>query len=239
MFCFVIPTYNEADNITPLLQRLSVLYPEAAAAFLIVDGSSPDGTGELARQFAERDQRVRLLSVPKEGLGRALCAGLVYAVEQLDAAVVVCMDGDFQHDPAAARRLLARIDAGADLAIGSRYIAGGGVAADWQGARHRLSRCGNRWARRLTGIREIQDCTGGFRAIRADALRRAEVGRLRVRGYAFQIALLHRLLQTGAVAVEEPILFHARQRGKTKLGLRDLAEFCWCVLSLSRNANSR
>ena len=232
MFCFVIPTYNEAANITPLLQRLSVLYPDATAAFLIVDGGSPDGTGALVRQFAQTDPRVQLLTVAKEGLGRAYGRGLIYAVEQLDTAVVVCMDGDFQHDPADARRLLARIDAGADLAIGSRYVAGGGVAAEWDGVRHRLSRWGNRWARRLAGIRDIQDCTGGFRAIRADALRRAEVGHLRVRGYAFQIVLLRRLLQTGALAVEEPILFHARQRGKTKLGFRDLAEFCWRVLLL-------
>ena len=232
MFCFVIPTYNEAANITPLLQRLSVLYPEDEAVFLIVDGGSPDGTGELVRQFAQSDPRVQLLTVAKEGLGRAYGRGLVYAVEQLNAAVVVCMDGDFQHDPADARRLLARIDAGADLAIGSRYVAGGGVAADWDGVRHRLSRCGNHWARRRAGIQDIQDCTGGFRAIRADALRRAEVGRLRVRGYAFQIVLLYRLLQTGALAVEEPIWFHARQRGQTKLGLRDLAEFCWRVLLL-------
>ena len=81
MFCFVIPTYNEAANITPLLQRLSVLYPEPAAAFLIVDGGSPDGTGELVRQFAQSDPRVQLLTVAKEGLGRAYGRGLVYAVK--------------------------------------------------------------------------------------------------------------------------------------------------------------
>ena len=232
MFCFVIPTYNEAANIKPLLARLTALYPEAAAAFLIVDDNSPDGTGWLAREFAETDNRVHLLEGRKEGLGRAYVRGLIYALEQLNAEVVVCMDGDFQHDPAEARRLLARIEDGADLVVGSRYVAGGGVAADWQGLRYRLSRWGNRLARRLTGIREIQDCTGGFRAVRGETLRRAGISSLTVRGYAFQIVLLHRLLRAGAAAVEEPITFQSRERGKTKLGLRDLLEFCYWALRL-------
>lgn len=238
MFCFVIPTYNEAANIRPLLTRLTALYPEATAAFLIVDDNSPDGTGRLTREFAETDSRVHLLEGPKAGLGRAYVRGLVYALEQLDAEVVVCMDGDLQHDPAAARRLLNRLDNGFDLVIGSRYAAAGVVAADWHGVRHRLSRWSNHLSRRLTGIREIRDCTGGFRAIRAEALRRAGVGRLTVRGYAFQIVLLHRLLRAGAVAVEEPITFHARERGKTKLGLRDLVEFCWWALLLRFSSGS-
>ena len=238
MFCFVIPTYNEAANIRPLLTRLTALYPEAAAAFLIVDDNSPDGTGQLTREFAETDNRVHLLEGPKEGLGRAYVRGLVYALEQLDAEVLVCMDGDLQHDPAAARRLLNRLDDGFDLVIGSRYAAGADIAADWQGKRYRLSRWGNRLARGLAGIKDIQDCTIAYRAIRAAALRRAGVGSLTVRGYAFQIVLLHRLLRAGAVAVEEPITFHARERGKTKLGLRDLVEFGWWALLLRFSAGS-
>ena len=238
LFCFVIPTYNEAANIKPLLTRLTALYPEAAAAFLIVDDTSPDGTGNLTREFAETDNRVHLLEGRKAGLGRAYARGLLYALEQLDAEVVVCMDGDFQHDPEDARRLLARIENGADLVVGSRYVAGGGVAADWQGVRHRLSRWGNRLARRLTGVREIQDCTGGFRAIRGETLRRAGISSPTVRGYAFQIVLLHRLLRAGAVAVEEPVIFHARERGKSKLGLRDLLEFCYWALRLRWSSGS-
>lgn len=238
MFCFVIPTYNEAANIKPLLTRLTALYPEPAAAFLIVDDNSPDGTGQLTREFAETDNRVHLLEGPKEGLGRAYVRGLVYALEQLEAEVVVCMDGDFQHDPADARRLLNRLDGGCDLVIGSRYAAGADIAADWQGKRYRLSRWGNRLARGLAGIKDIQDCTIAYRAIRAAALRRAGVGRLTVRGYAFQIVLLHRLLRAGAVAVEEPITFRAREQGKTKLGLRDLVEFCWWVLLLRWSSGS-
>ena len=232
MFCFVIPTYNEAANIKPLLTRLTALYPETAAAFLIVDDNSPDGTGRLTREFAETDNRVHLLEGRKEGLGRAYVRGLVYALEQLEAEIVVCMDGDFQHDPADARRLLNRLDGGIDLVIGSRYAAGADIAADWQGIRYRMSRWGNLLARRLSGIKDIQDCTIAYRAIRADALRRAGIGSLTVRGYAFQIVLLHRLLRAGAVAVEEPITFQSRERGKTKLGLRDLAEFCYWALRL-------
>ena len=191
--CFVIPTYNEAENVTALLDALTALHPGPEAAFLVVDDRSPDGTGRLVREFARRDPRVRLLEGPRRGLGAAYARGIGWCLGELAPAAVVCMDADFQHDPADARRLLGRLAGGADVAIGSRYVPGGALDEDWGRGRRLLSAWGNRLARRLAGLGEVRDCTSGYRAIRADALRAADAAGLRARGYAFQIALLHRL----------------------------------------------
>lgn len=227
--CFVIPTYNEAANVVPLLERLTDLHPEEGTVFLIVDDESPDGTGELVRGFAARDGRVRLLEGPRRGLGAAYRRGIAHALDDIGADAVVQMDADFSHDPADARRLLDRLAEGSDAAIGSRYAAGGGIDERWPARRRMLSAAGNRIARRFAGLGNVRDCTGGFRAMRAGALRAANAGRLPVRGYAYQVALLHRLLRTGARVVEEPIFFHERERGGSKLGARDAIEFLYCV----------
>ena len=230
--CFVLPTYNEAANIEALLERLTALHPEAGAAFVVADDRSPDGTGDLVRAFAARDPRVRLLEGPKRGLGAAYARALAWCLEALDPAVVVCMDADFQHDPADARRLLDLVEAGADVAIGSRYVPGGAVDRRWGRHRRWLSAWGNRLARGLAGMDGVRDCTSGFRALRADALRAADALAVRERGYAWQIALLHRLLRSGARVEEAPILFRRRDRGAPKLALRDLLGFAWCALRL-------
>lgn len=233
--CFVIPTYNEALNVTPLLQRLCGLYADDEIAFLIVDDESPDGTAHLVREFARGDSRVHLLQGQRRGLGDAYVRGITYALEKLDAEIVVQMDADFSHDPAAAGLLLARITDpgdgadGVDVAIGSRYVAGGGVDEDWSLRRKLLSRWGNRMARWIAGLSSVYDCTAGFKAIKAEALRAAKVEDIRVQGYAFQVVLLHRLLHAGARIVEEPVYFRERARGQTKLGMRDLIEFFYNV----------
>ena len=135
------------------------------------------------------------------------------------------MDADFSHDPADAGRLLARVASDADVAIGSRYVAGGSIDQRWSWRRRQLSLWGNRLARWIAGLKGVRDCTAGFKAIRADALRAANVQEITVLGYAFQVALLHRLLHAGARVVEEPIHFRDRERGVTKLGLESLLEF--------------
>ncbi|MGR3984424.1 MAG: glycosyltransferase family 2 protein [Gammaproteobacteria bacterium] len=237
--CFVIPTYNEARNITPLLRRVTTLYPGARFAFLIVDDTSPDGTGRQVRAFARADARVHLLSGARRGLGHAYVRGISHALHALGAEVVVQMDADFSHDPADARRLLARLESGgADVAIGSRYAEGGAIDASWSAARRLLSRGGNQLARRVAGLAPVRDCTAGFKAVTAAALRAAEVERIGVQGYAFQVVLLHRLLRSGARAVEEPIYFREREHGSTKLGMRDLFEF-FCNVWWLRLASRR
>ena len=232
--CFVIPTYNEAPDIVPLLRRLTGLYRDADTAFLIVDDESPDGTARLVREFAASDDRVRLLEGPRRGFGQAYVRGMVHALETLGAGVVVQMDADFSHDPADAGRLLARLagggpGGGADVAIGSRYVAGGTIDPRWHLGRRLLSRWGNRFARWIAGVRGVRDCTAGFKAIRADALRAAKVEDVRVRGHTFQVVLLHRLIHTGARVVEEPIHFRDREHGRTKLGIGSVLEFFYSI----------
>ena len=227
--CFVIPTYNEAENITLLLRRLTALYPDPLVMFLVVDDESPDGTGRLVRECAASDARVHLLEGTKRGLGAAYVRGICHALDALGAEVVVQMDADFSHDPADAGRLLARVAAGADVAIGSRYVPGGSVDESWGFRRRQLSLWGNRLARWIAGLQGVRDCTAGFKAIRAGALRAAKVQEISVLGYAFQVALLHRLLHSGAHVVEEPIYFRDRERGVTKLGLDSMLEFFYHI----------
>ena len=227
--CFVIPTYNEAANITPLLKRVTALYPGSDTAVLIVDDRSPDGTGGLVRTFAAADPRVHLLEAPRRGLGRAYVRGMCHALDALGAEVIVQMDADFSHDPADARRLVDRLAAGADAVIGSRYVAGGTIDDRWSLRRRLLSGGGNQLTRWVAGLRHVHDCTAGFRAVSAAALRAADVGGVSARGYAFHVVLLHRLSRSGANIVEEPIFFRERDRGTTKLGLRDIVE-CLVVI---------
>ena len=175
--CFVIPTYNEAANITPLLERVAALHPGEDTAVLVVDDRSPDGTGDLVRAFAAGDSRVHLLEGPRRGLGHAYVRGIHHALDALDAEVIVQLDADSSHDPADAQRLLDRLSAGADVVIGSRYVAGGGIDDRWSLRRRLLSGWGNQLTRWVAGLRHVHDCTAGFRAIRAAALRSADVGR--------------------------------------------------------------
>lgn len=229
--CFVIPTYNEALNISSLLARLTQLYGGADVAFLVVDDGSPDGTARLVREFASgTDGRVCLLEGMRRGLGDAYVRGITHAMDVLGADVVVQMDADFSHDPADAGRLLERVADGADVAIGSRYVAGGSLDERWNLRRRLLSRWGNRLARWIGGLRGVSDCTAGFKAIRTEKLRAAGLRDIRARGYVFQVELLHRLIRCGARVVEEPIHFRDRERGETKLGVASMLEFLFNIL---------
>lgn len=221
--CFVIPTYNEADNIQPLLQQLMAL--DDTWQVLIVDDLSPDGTAERVESFRAKCPRVHLSSGKKRGLGAAYKRGMTIAIKQLEANIVVQMDADFSHAPSEAMRLVELVRGGADIAIGSRYIEHGSIDQQWHLLRRWLSSGGNWLARRIAGIKGVLDCTSGFRAIRAQILERIAVGRLPVNGYAFQIALLHRLIHHDARVVEHPIHFKNRVHGTTKLGIFDLIEF--------------
>ena len=223
----IVPTYNEAGNIIPLVEALRVqaLSIPHEMHVLVVDDNSPDGTGHLVQEEMLQDARLHLLSGEKAGLGAAYVRGMQYAMDELAADVVFEMDADFSHKPSDVPRLLAGIEAGADFVIGSRYVPGGSIPVDWALHRRLNSRLGNILTRYLVGLRSIHDCTAGFRAIRTSLLRKTGLADLGVQGYAFQVALLHEAILNKAIVKEIPVDFVDRTRGESKLGLRDISEF--------------
>ena len=207
---------------------------------MIADDDSPDGTGKLAREFAESDPRVHVCCAAR-GAGSAtrMCAASATRSARSARRWWCRWTPIFRTTRQTPGKLIARLDEGAaDVAIGSRYTEGGAIDASWSGLRRLLSSGGNQLARRVAGLAPVRDCTAGFKALAAPALRAARVGEIRVQGYAFQVVLLHRLLRAGARVVEEPIYFREREHGSTKLGMRDLFEFfCnvwWLRLSSRR-----
>jgi dolichol-phosphate mannosyltransferase len=208
----VVPTYNEAENLEPILERLHASVPEAHA--LVVDDGSPDGTGDLAEKLAACDERVHVLRrSAKLGLGRAYVAGFRWARER-GYDVLVEMDADGSHAPEQLPELLAALGT-ADLVLGSRYVAGGEVT-DWPVHRLLLSRAGNRftrWALRLP----LTDATGGFRAARAQLIDRLPFDDVSSEGYCFQVDWAWRAVRAGAVVAEVPITFTERTFGRSKM----------------------
>ena len=217
----VLPTFNEAGNIEAIVAaavaQLEVC-AEQGYRVLIVDDSSPDGTGELADGLAATHEHVEVLHREKrEGLGPAYLAGFRRALGA-GAAYVFQMDADFSHDPADLGRLLAAITGGADVAIGSRYVAGGGV--EHLGLLRRIvSRGGCAYARRVLGLR-VRDLTGGFKCFRREALEAINLDTVRSHGYSFQVELTQRALQRGCIVREVPIIFRNRRHGHSKMSPR-------------------
>jgi dolichol-phosphate mannosyltransferase len=224
-----LPTYNERDNLEPMLEALLGHLP--AAHVLVVDDSSPDGTGELADAFALRDPRVRVLHRPgKQGLGAAYRAAFRHLLEGSDADVIVQMDCDFSHDPADVLRLTDQIAAGADLAIGSRYVRGGDTPG-WGLGRRLISRGGSTFARTVLRL-PVRDLTGGFKAWRADLLRSLDLDAVETQGYGFQIEMTWSAHLQGAVIREIPIIFSERRAGASKMSRRIVIEALLMVLRL-------
>ena len=210
----VVPTYNEADNIALIVDAVR----SQNLGLLIVDDGSPDGTGEIADRLAMTDPGIEVLHrTSKQGLGPAYAAGFGRALE-LGAEVIFEMDADFSHDPKDLPRLLAAVRDGADLAIGSRYVAGGGVE-DWPWHRRWLSRGGNIYAAMLLGT-HVKDMTAGFRAFRADALQKLPFAECEASGYGFQVEMAWRAAGLGLDIREVPIVFRDRARGTSKMGAR-------------------
>ena len=221
----VLPTYNEAGNIEPFVDAVLAKLPPTARV-LIVDDNSPDGTGEIADRLATEHESVTVLHRPhKEGLGPAYIAGFRRALEG-GAGLVLEMDSDFSHDPAYLPRLL---EAGerADLAIGSRYVPGGGVG-DWSVLRRAISRGGSAYARLVLGVR-VHDLTGGFKCFRREVLEAIDLDSIQSRGYAFQVEMTYRTIQHGFDVVEVPIVFRERRAGKSKMDRSIVAEAAWRV----------
>jgi dolichol-phosphate mannosyltransferase len=221
----VLPTYNEADNVEAFVAAVRAKLPDAAR-ILIVDDSSPDGTGQIADQLAADSDAVSVLHRPrKEGLGPAYIAGFRHALAQ-GAGHVVEMDVDFSHDPAYLPRLL---EAGerADLAIGSRYVDGGGVR-DWSGLRQAISRGGSTYARLVLGVK-VRDLTGGFKCFRREVLEAIDLDTIQSRGYAFQVEMTYRAIERGFSVAEVPIVFRERRAGTSKMDRSIVAEAIWRV----------
>jgi dolichol-phosphate mannosyltransferase len=216
----VLPTYNEADNLEPLVESALAKLPSDARV-LVVDDNSPDGTGEIADRLAAASERVGVLHRPrKEGLGPAYIAGFRMALEG-GAGLVLEMDSDFSHDPAYLPRLLEGADH-ADLVIGSRYVSGGGVS-DWSPTRRAISRGGSAYARVVLGLR-VRDLTGGFKCFRREVLETIDLDSIRSRGYAFQVETTYRAIRAGFRVVEVPIVFRDRRAGSSKMGGAIVAE---------------
>jgi dolichol-phosphate mannosyltransferase len=233
----ILPTYNEAENIEPVVAAARAALAAAAPEgfrILIVDDNSPDGTGEIADRFATAHPEVEVLHRPgRAGLGPAYLAGFAHALDA-GAGVVFEMDADLSHDPADLPRLLAAVRAGAGLALGSRYADGGGIA-DWGAARRAVSRGGSWYARRVLGV-GVRDLTGGFKCFRAEVLRAIDLPSVRSHGYAFQVELTYRTLCAGFEVVEVPIVFRDRRRGESKMSWRIALEAAWLVPAIRRSA---
>ncbi|HUQ22507.1 MAG TPA: polyprenol monophosphomannose synthase [Gaiellaceae bacterium] len=220
-----LPTYNERENLEPMLRALGeVLGPDDLV--LVIDDSSPDGTGELADRLArELDGLEVLHRARKEGLGPAYLAGFRRALE-VGAELVVEIDCDFSHDPADVPRLLAAADE-ADLVLGSRYVPGGSVE-NWGAARRAISAGGSLYARLLLGV-PVRDLTGGFKCFRRRVLETIDLDAVHSRGYAFQIELTYRALRRGFRVREVPIRFVDRKVGGSKMSRSIVLEAIWKV----------
>ena len=216
----VVPTYNEADNIVPFLTAVRVAAPDVEV--LVVDDNSPDGTGKLAEETADRLGSITVLHrAGKAGLGAAYRHGFEVAFER-GHDVIVSMDSDLSHDPGVIPTMVGLVEQGADVVVGSRYVPGGGTV-HWPLRRRLLSRWGNRYTGLVLGLR-VRDCTSGFRAYRAEALRSVQPGETSAEGYAFLTELVRRLARGGARIVETPILFRDRERGVSKMSGRIIVE---------------
>jgi dolichol-phosphate mannosyltransferase len=221
----IIPTYNERENLQPLLQGVFSLAPSTDV--LIVDDNSPDGTGQLADEIAQEHTQVSVLHrAGKLGLGTAYIAGFKYAIEHMyDAAFE--MDADFSHDPRYLPDFLKAIQH-ADLVIGSRYVPGG-ATPNWTLLRRIISGGGNIYTRLLLWM-PIHDCTAGFRCYRREVLESIDLDSITSQGYAFQIELLYRVRQQGFKIVETPIVFMDRRVGKSKMSRKIFLEGLTYVL---------
>jgi dolichol-phosphate mannosyltransferase len=223
--CVCLPTYNERENLEPMLRALGEVLG-ANDRVLVIDDGSPDGTGEIAERLKSELDFVDVLHrEQKEGLGRAYIAGFAWALEH-DADLVLEMDCDFSHNPADVPRLIEAADE-ADLVLGSRYVAGGGTR-NWSRVRRAISVGGSFYARTLLHV-PIRDLTGGFKCYRCEVIEAIEPGTISARGYAFQIETTYRALRANFRVREIPIIFADREVGGSKMGKRIVLEAFWKV----------
>jgi dolichol-phosphate mannosyltransferase len=223
-FLLCLPTYDERENLESMIEALGSVRERTPIPgdVLVIDDNSPDGTGAIADELARDRPWLHVLHRPgKEGLGRAYLAGFRWALER-DYAYVLEMDCDFSHDPEAVPSLLGAAIGGADVVLGSRYVAGGGVQ-DWGFSRRLISAGGCLYARTILGVR-VRDLTGGFKCFRRAVLERIPLDAVDAQGYMFQIEMTYRALRDGFTVVEVPITFADRRLGGSKMSRRIVLE---------------
>lgn len=222
----IIPTYNEAENIKPIVERVLESVPDAH--ILVADDNSPDGTGKVADELAAEDDRVKVLHRKgKEGLGAAYLAGFRWGIEH-GYGVLVEMDADGSHQPEELPRLLTALK-GADLVIGSRWVPGGRIV-NWPKSREFISRGGSTYSRLLLDV-PIRDMTAGYRAFRRETLEGIGMDEVASQGYCFQIDLAWRAIKAGFHVIEVPVTFIERERGESKMSRDIVTEAAWRVMS--------
>jgi dolichol-phosphate mannosyltransferase len=233
-----LPTYNERENLEPMVRTLAEVIDVGRDRVLVIDDNSPDGTGVIADRLARELGWVEVLHRPaKEGLGPAYLAGFRRALE-LGAELILEIDCDFSHDPADVPRLIAACEDGGDVVLGSRYVPEGGTV-NWGLMRRVVSRAGSFYARAVLGV-GVRDLTGGFKCFRRDVLATLDLDRVTARGYAFQIELTYRALLAGFRVREIPITFSDRAVGGSKMTRRIVLEAMWRVPALRvRHARGR
>jgi dolichol-phosphate mannosyltransferase len=228
-----LPTYNERENLEPMVQALAEVLDTDLDRVLVIDDASPDGTGELADRLAEELVWLQVLHRErKEGIGPAYVAGFKRSLAD-GAELVLEMDCDFSHDPADVPRLIAAAD-GDELVLGSRYVSGGGTE-NWGVLRRVVSRLGCLYAQMLLGVR-VRDLTGGFKCYRRAALEAIDLDALSAQGYTFQIETTYRVLRAGLQVKEIPIRFVERRAGASKMTGSIVAEAIWRVPQLRLRA---
>jgi dolichol-phosphate mannosyltransferase len=221
----IIPTYNERENLPAIVAAIFAVVPETD--ILVVDDGSPDGTGEVTDQLAQTDRRLCVIHrAGKLGLGTAYVEGFRFGLAR-DYRYILEMDADFSHDPKYLPELLRAVRAGADLALGSRYVKGGGTI-NWGLVRQMISRGGSLYARTILGV-GLRDLTGGFKCFRREVLENIDLDSVRSEGYSFQIEMTYRTIKAGYRVCEVPIVFVDRRIGQSKMSRKIFLEAVYMV----------
>jgi len=233
--CVVLPTYNEVENIESIIKAIFAMQSNVATHQLyviVVDDNSPDGTQEIVTKQMQQFPRLHLVASNKVGLGDAYKRGISFAMSTFKPDLLLQMDADGQHDPTLIPNFINLANDGFSLVIGSRYVPGGSTP-DFSYWRKFLSIVGNFLIRHLGKASNVQDCTSGFRCIKANLLPKCNMDGLSTRGYSFQSLLVCELIRNGAKPIEVPIIFKDRVKGKSKLTLRDQIEFLVSITKIT------
>ena len=233
--CVVLPTYNEAENIESITKAIFAMQSNIDTHQLyviVVDDNSPDGTQEIVKKQMQKNPYLRLVTGNKVGLGDAYKRGISFAISTFNPDLLLQMDADGQHDPTLIPKFINLANDGFSLVIGSRYVPGGSTP-DFSYWRKFLSIAGNFLIRHLGKASNVQDCTSGFRCIKANLLPKCNLDGLSTRGYSFQSLLVCELIRNGAKPIEVPIIFKDRVKGKSKLTLRDQIEFLVSITKIT------